>query len=150
MIFLLQFVTDIFSEQHRSYVMSRVASKDTKPEKIVRSFLHRYGFRFRLHASSLQGKPDIVLTKYKTVIFVHGCFWHRHKKCKKATTPQSRKDFWNEKFKRNVLRDKKNRTALEKEGWKVQIVWECELSNAQKRFERLSDLVAELNHSAGT
>ena len=100
-------MTDIFSEQQRSYVMSKVASKDTKPEKVVRSFLHRSGFRFRLHALSLQGKPDIVLTKYKTVVFVHGCFWHRHKKCKKATTPQSRKDFWNEKFKRNVLRDKK-------------------------------------------
>ena len=116
MIFLLQFVTDIFSEQHRSYVMSRVASKDTKPEKIVRSFLHRSGFRFRLHASSLQGKPDIVLPKHKTVIFVHGCFWHRHKNCKKATTPQSRKDFWKEKFKKNILRDKKTERHWRRRG----------------------------------
>ena len=143
-------MTDIFSEEQRSYVMSKVTSKDTKPEKTVRCFLHRSGFRFRLHVVSLQGKPDIVLKKYKTVIFVHGCFWHRHKKCKKATIPQSRKDFWKDKFKRNVLRDKKNRKALEKAGWRVQIVWECELSNARKRLERLSDLVAELNHSAGT
>ena len=143
-------MTDIFSEEQRSYVMSKVTSKDTKPEKIVRSFLHRSGFRFRLHASCLQGKPDIVLAKHKAIIFVHGCFWHRHKNCKKATTPQSGKKFWKEKFKRNVLRDKKNQKALEQEGWRIQVVWECELSNARKRLERLSNLVEELNHSAGT
>jgi DNA mismatch endonuclease (patch repair protein) len=140
-------VTDIFSEEQRSYVMSRVSSKDTKPEKIVRSFLHRSGFRFRLHMSSLQGKPDIVLTKYKTVIFVHGCFWHRHKDCKRATTTQSRKGFWEEKFKRNVMRDKENCQALRKDDWKVLVIWECELSNARKRSERLANLVTELNHS---
>ena len=140
-------MTDIFSEEQRSYVMSRVSSKDTKPEKIVRSFLHRSGFRFRLHMSSLQGKPDIVLTKYKTVIFVHGCFWHRHKDCKRATTTQSRKGFWEEKFKRNVMRDKENCQALRKDDWKVLVIWECELSNARKRSERLANLVTELNHS---
>lgn len=140
-------MTDIFSEEQRSYVMSRVSSKDTKPEKIVRSFLHRSGFRFRLHMSSLQGKPDIVLTKYKTVIFVHGCFWHRHKDCKRATTTQSRKEFWEEKFKRNVMRDKENCQALRKDDWKVLVIWECELSNARKRSERLANLVTELNHS---
>ena len=140
-------MTDIFSEEQRSYVMSRVSSKDTKPEKIVRSFLHRSGFRFRLHMSSLQGKPDIVLTKYKTVIFVHGCFWHRHKDCKRATTTQSRKGFWEEKFKRNVMRDKENCQALRKDDWKVLVIWECELTNARKRSERLANLVTVLNHS---
>ena len=143
-------MTDIFSEEQRSYVMSRVSSKDTKPEKIVRSFLHRSGFRFRLHASNLPGKPDLVLAKYKTVIFVHGCFWHRHKDCKKATVPQSRKEFWEEKFKRNVIRDKENCKALNSEGWKILLVWECELTNAQKRFQRLANLVSEINHSVGT
>jgi DNA mismatch endonuclease, patch repair protein len=143
-------VTDIFSEEQRSYVMSRVSSKDTKPEKIVRSFLHRSGFRFRLHMLNLPGKPDIVLAKYMTVIFVHGCFWHRHKDCRKATTPQSRKEFWEEKFKRNVIRDKENCKALRSDGWKIFVVWECELANAQKRSQRLANLVSELNHSVGT
>jgi len=140
-------VTDIFSEEQRSYVMSRVSSKDTKPEKIVRSFLHRSGFRFRLHVLNLPGKPDLVLAKYKTVIFVHGCFWHRHKDCKKATTPQSRKGFWEEKFKRNVIRDKENCQALRRNGWKIWVVWECELTNAQKRSKRLANLVTALDHS---
>ena len=130
--------------------MSRVSSKDTKPEKIVRSFLHRSGFRFRLHASNLPGKPDIVLAKHKTVIFVHGCFWHRHKDCKKATTPQSRKEFWEEKFKRNISRDKENSKALKSDGWKILLVWECELTNTQKRLQRLANLVSEINHSVGT
>ena len=143
-------MTDIFSEEQRSYVMSRVSSKDTKPEKIVRSFLHRSGFRFRLHMLNLPGKPDIVLAKYMTVIFVHGCFWHRHKDCRKATTPQSRKEFWEEKFKRNVIRDKENCKALRSDGWKIFVVWECELANAQKRSQRLANLVSELNHSVGT
>jgi DNA mismatch endonuclease, patch repair protein len=140
-------VTDIFSEEQRSYVMSRVSSKDTKPEKIVRSFLHRSGFRFRLHMLNLPGKPDLVLAKYKTVIFVHGCFWHRHKDCKKATTPRSRKGFWEEKFRRNVIRDKENCQTLRRNGWKILVVWECELTNAQKRSKRLANLVTALDHS---
>ena len=146
----LNCVTDIFSEAQRSYVMSRVSSKDTKPEKIVRSFLHGSGFRFRLHVMNLPGKPDLVLARYKAVIFVHGCFWHRHKDCKKATTPQSRKEFWEEKFKRNVIRDKENCQALRRDGWNVLVIWECELRNAQKRSERLANLVTALNHSVGT
>ena len=93
-------MTDVFSEVKRSYVMSCVSSKDTKPEKIVRSYLHRAGFRFRLHAKGLPGKPDLVLAKHKTVIFVHGCFWHRHPKCKRTTTPKARREFWTEKFKK--------------------------------------------------
>ena len=140
-------MTDIFSEEQRSYVMSRVSSKDTKPEKIVRSFLHRSGFRFRLHMVNLPGKPDLVLAKYKTVIFVHGCFWHRHKDCRKATTPQSRKEFWEDKFKRNVIRDKANCKVLRSDGWKILVVWECELTNAQKRSKRLANLVTALDHS---
>ncbi len=131
-------------------MMSRVSSKDTKPEKIVRSFLHRSGFRFRLHVMNLPGKPDLVLARYKAVIFVHGCFWHRHKDCKKATTPQSRKEFWAEKFKRNVIRDKENCQALRRDDWKVLVIWECELTNAQKRSESLANLVTALDHSVGT
>ena len=142
-------MADIFSEEQRSYV-SRVSSKDTKPEKVVLSFLHRSGFRFRLHASNLHGKPDLVLAKYKTVIFVHGCFWHRHKDCGKATTPQSRKEFWEEKFRRNVIRDKENCKALRSDEWKVLVVWECELKNAQKKSQRLANLVSEIIHSVET
>ena len=143
-------MTDIFSEEQRSYVMSRVASKDTKPEKIVRSFLHGSGFRFRLHVSNLPGKPDLVLARHKTAIFVHGCFWHRHKDCKKATTPQSRKEFWEEKFKRNVIRDRENSRALKRSGWRVLVIWECQLTNSRKRSRRLESLVSELNYSPET
>ena len=106
--------------------MSRIRSNDTAPELVVRSFLHRNGFRFRLHAKTLPGHPDIVLPKYKTVVEVRGCFWHRHLGCSKATTPSSNADFWNAKFKRNVERDRKNILALQKLGWQVIVVWECE------------------------
>ena len=107
--------------------MSRIRSKDTKPEKIVRSTLHRMGYRFRLHMKDLPGKPDIVLPKYKTVFFVHGCFWHRHKGCKYAYTPKSRVKFWNKKFIDNVERYKVVKRELKKIGWKVVVIWECEV-----------------------
>lgn len=106
--------------------MSRIRSRDTKPEKIVRSELHKLGYRFRLHGRKLFGKPDIVLTKYKTVIFVHGCFWHRHKGCKYAYSPKTRIKFWKKKFHDNVLRDRKVAKILKKEGWKVVVIWEDE------------------------
>lgn len=106
--------------------MSRIRSKDTKPELIVRSMLHRMGYRFRLHRKGLPGKPDIVLPRHKTVIFVHGCYWHRHPGCKYAYHPKSRVDFWEKKFRENVERDTKARAALEALGWRVLVVWECE------------------------
>ena len=143
-------MTDVFSETQRSYVMSRVGSRDTKPERIVRSFLHGQGFRFRLHVPDLPGRPDLVLPKYKAVVFVHGCFWHRHKGCRRATTPRTRKEFWDNKFERNVKRDKESQRALKKAGWKVEVVWECELSTARGRLERLAGLASAIDHSTVT
>ncbi len=124
--------------------MSRVSSKDTKPEKIVRSFLHRAGFRFRLHARDLPGKPDVVLPKHKTAIFVHGCFWHRHPGCKRATTPKTRREFWMEKFKKNVRRDNLNQKKLKELGWEVIVVWACKLEKIKSREEALQNLVRTL------
>lgn len=107
--------------------MSRIKGKNTKPEILLRQLLHREGYRFRLHAPDLPGKPDIVLRKYKTVIFVHGCFWHRHADCPGATTPKTRTDFWIEKFQGTVNRDRLKQAELEALGWRVLTVWECEL-----------------------
>jgi len=120
---------DIISKEKRSWNMSRIRSKDTKPEKIVRSLLHRMGYRFRLHVKNLPGKPDIVLPKYKTVIFVHGCFWHRHLKCKYAYTPKSRIEFWEKKFVDNIARFKIVKKELEGLQWKVFVIWECEIKS---------------------
>lgn len=118
---------DSISSERRSWNMSRIKSKDTAPEKAVRSFLHRSGFRFRLHCKSLPGKPDIVLPKYKAVVFVHGCFWHRHKGCKFAYTPKTRKQFWSDKFSNNTKRFSSVIKDLKAAGWKVLVVWECNL-----------------------
>lgn len=118
--------------------MSRIRSKDTAPEMFVRSLLHKMGYRFRIHNRDLPGNPDIVLPKYKTVIFVNGCFWHRHKDCKYAYTPKSRTDFWEKKFLRNIERDKEVAALLQEAGWSQIIVWECELKNAEVLAERLS------------
>lgn len=130
-------MVDTLSKNRRSWNMSRVRGKDTKPELIVRSVLHRIGFRFRLHVNRLPGKPDIVLQKYRTVVFVHGCFWHRHKRCPDASVPKSRTDFWIQKFTGNVERDRSNRTALRRSGWKVIVVWECEATKKEKLAARL-------------
>ena len=116
------------SEQ-RSRNMSAIKSKNTKPEIAVRKVLHSMGYRFRLHGKDLPGSPDIVLPKYRTVIFVHGCFWHRHENCKYATTPKTREEFWESKFKENVIRDKSNQKKLSAIGWKIIIVWECEIKD---------------------
>jgi DNA mismatch endonuclease (patch repair protein) len=120
-------MADRISKAHRSWNMSRIRGKDTKPEKLLRSALHRAGFRFRLHSGNLPGKPDIVLPKYRTVIFVHGCYWHRHSGCRHATTPKSNIDLWNGKFAATVERDLRNVADLEAAGWRVLIVWECEI-----------------------
>jgi DNA mismatch endonuclease (patch repair protein) len=117
--------------------MSRVRNKDTKPEILVRSLLHRNGFRFRLHKKGLPGKPDIVLPKYNVVILVHGCFWHRHNGCADATTPKTRTSFWESKFNENVQRDTCTVQALRDAGWKVIIVWECETTRPERLIQRL-------------
>ena len=126
------------SEQ-RSRNMSAIKSKNTKPEIKVRKILHSMGYRFRLHRKDLPGSPDIVLPKYKTVIFVHGCFWHRHANCKYASTPKTRKEFWESKFKANVKRDKEIQEKIQNIGWQPVVIWECEVKNKDfftKKFVR--------------
>jgi DNA mismatch endonuclease (patch repair protein) len=117
--------------------MSRIRGKDTEPEKLVRSALHRAGYRFRLHSKQFPGRPDIMLPKHRTVVFVHGCFWHRHRGCRFAYTPKSRIAFWNAKFDGNVARDRRNARELRKLGWKVVTVWECEAGRPEKWLRRL-------------
>ena len=131
---------DTISPERRSEVMSRIRGKDTKPEMLVRRHLHAIGFRYRLHDSKLPGHPDIVLPKWNTVIFVNGCFWHRHEGCKLASTPKSNVEYWESKFRRNVERDKKEREELEKAGWRVIVVWECEAKN---RLATLAETIQE-------
>lgn len=128
-------MTDFLSPSERSERMSRIKSKDTKPELALRKVLHGLGFRYRLHGAGLPGKPDIVLPKYKTVVFVHGCFWHRHPGCNIATTPKSNTEFWKDKFQKNKERDTRSKETLEKLGWTVLIAWECELDSMKKAIE---------------
>lgn len=120
-------MTDVVDKQTRSRMMSGIRNKDTAPELIVRRYLHGFGFRYRLHAAALTGKPDLVLPKYRVVVFVNGCFWHRHKKCKLAYMPKTNIESWMAKFSSNVRRDQLNREALLREGWRVITVWECGL-----------------------
>lgn len=117
--------------------MSRIRAKNTKPELIVRSLIHRLGFRYRLHVRSLPGCPDVVLPKWKSVVFVHGCFWHRHRGCSLAYTPKSRTEFWVSKLEGNASRDRNSTKLLKKQGWKPLVVWECELRDADKLRRRL-------------
>jgi DNA mismatch endonuclease (patch repair protein) len=124
-------MADVHSREVRSYNMSRIKSKDTKPEMLVRKFLHANGFRYRLHDKKLPGKPDIVLPKYKTVIFVHGCFWHGHDGCKYYVVPKTRTEWWLNKIDTNKANDIKAFKALKKEGWKIIEVWECDLKPAR-------------------
>lgn len=118
---------DVMTPAQRSRAMSKVRGKDTGIEKFVRSQLHRKGFRFRKHVANLPGRPDIVLPKYNTVIFVHGCFWHGHENCKASKLPETRREFWEKKISGNVTRDTKHIEALSAIGWKVLIIWECSL-----------------------
>lgn len=120
-------MTDVHTPETRSYNMSMIRGKNTKPEIIVRKFLHSKGLRFRLHKKELPGKPDIVLPKFKTVIFIHGCFWHGHKNCKYFVIPKTRTEWWISKIERNRLVDKRNNDNLKKNGWKIITIWECQL-----------------------
>jgi DNA mismatch endonuclease Vsr len=132
-------MADTLTSERRSWNMSRIRGRDTAPEMLLRSLLHRAGFRFRLHAKQLPGRPDVVLPRYRTAIFVHGCFWHRHPGCRNATSPTTRREFWQEKFEGNVSRDARNRAALEAAGWTVLTVWECELkADAEGVVRRLA------------
>lgn len=120
-------MVDCLTPEKRSWNMSRIRGRNTTLELVVRSILHRMGYRFKVADRELPGRPDIVLKKHKTVVFVHGCFWHRHLGCPDTTTPKTRTLFWQEKFNSNVLRDRRNRRALNKLGWKVLVVWECQI-----------------------
>jgi len=124
-------MADVHNEETRSYNMSRIKATDTKPELMVRRFLHSCGFRFKLNDKNLPGKPDIVLPRYQTVIFINGCFWHGHAHCKYFKIPKTRTVWWQEKISRNKLNDRKAIRALRKEGWKVILLWECDLKLAK-------------------
>ena len=127
------------SEQ-RSRNMSAIKSKNTKPEIAVRRLLHSMGYRFRLHRKDLPGSPDIVLPKYKTVIFVHGCFWHRHENCKYATTPKTREEFWNNKFRSNIERDLEIHEKIKNLNWRSVVIWECETKNMENLRDKIIDV----------
>lgn len=134
-------MTDHLTPEQRSWNMGRIRNKNTKPELVVRSILHGLGYRFTVNGPKnrqLPGKPDIVLPKYRTVIFVHGCFWHRHKGCKETTTPKTRTEWWQAKFDGNVERDRRNQRVLRKARWKVAVVWECE-TKKEESLHRLAD-----------
>ena len=131
-------MTDVFTNEQRRNIMSHIHGKDTSIEIRLRKALFAKGFRFRKNVKKMIGSPDIVLPKYKTVFFIHGCFWHRHKGCRYATTPKTRIDFWKEKFNRNIKRDRRQTKELIKDGWNVLVVWECEIKH------NLDDIVNEI------
>lgn len=138
---------DIWSKEKRSEVMSRIRGKNTNPEMILRSYLFKQGFRFRVHRKDLPGKPDIVLSKYNTIIFVHGCFWHYHKDCREGRIPSSNSKFWKEKLEKNIEKDKKHITALKLAGWKVVVIWECELEKSlEQTLNNLKNVLFEKSY----
>lgn len=122
--------------------MARIGPRDTVPEKTVRSLLHRLGYRFRLHRRELPGTPDIVMPKYNTAVYVHGCFWHRHAGCRYATTPRTNKQFWADKFAANVARDRRSLRAIQRLGWRTVIIWECETLDHQRLSSKLERVLA--------
>lgn len=136
-------MVDIVNKAVRSRMMASIRGQDTRPEMMVRRFLHGKGFRYRLHARSLPGSPDLVLPKYRLAIFVHGCFWHRHTGCRYATIPDQNREKWQRKFVQNVERDQRNINQLLERGWRVIVVWECGLRTAESRIKlaSLPDLV---------
>ena len=136
-------MADVHDPKTRSYNMSRIKGKDTRPEMIVRKFLFSKGFRYRLHDKKLPGKPDIVLPKYKTVIFINGCFWHGHEGCKYFVLPKTREEWWLNKIIGNISNDNRNIEALKTEGWNVIIVWECELK-PKHRCQKLQNLLQSI------
>jgi DNA mismatch endonuclease (patch repair protein) len=143
-------MADILSAKKRSWLMAQVKGTNTRPEKAVRSFLHKLGYRFRIHNKSLPGSPDIVLRKYMTVIFVNGCFWHQHKNCARSRPPKSNAQFWTNKFVQNIARDIRNKRALRKQGWRVIVVWECSIErkkNTQKTLEKVAAMLVSTENS---
>ena len=140
-------MADTVTPDQRSRIMAQVKSKDTKPELLVRSLLHRLGYRFRLHRKDLPGKPDIVLPRHRKAIFVHGCFWHGHTGCKRSARPTSRADYWNAKIDRNMQRDATATAQLAALGWTVLTLWECELRPAEALNDRLHGFLETRNET---
>jgi DNA mismatch endonuclease (patch repair protein) len=138
-------MADVFSREKRSWLMARVRSGNTSPERLVRSLLHRLGLRFRLKNKELPGTPDIVLPRFQAVVFVHGCFWHGHTRCSKGRTmPSTNRDFWRDKIAKNRARDRRAVRALHRLGWSVFTLWECELRSERTSAQRITALVKEL------
>lgn len=138
-------MSDVLTAEQRHRCMSRVRSRNTKPEIMVRQFLFSHGFRFRINRKDLPGKPDIVLSKYKTIVFINGCFWHGHEKCKCATIPETNRNFWQNKISRNIERDKQTREKLVADGWNVIDIWQCQLKNKDKEVT-LNNLISILRN----
>jgi len=135
-------MTDIVDSKRRSEMMAGIRGRDTTPELAVRRIAHRMGLRFRLHRKDLPGRPDLVFPKHRLVVFVHGCFWHRHEGCRYAYTPKSRIAFWKEKFSANVARDQRQEAALRALGWRVLVIWGCETGNEAAVMHRLAGLIS--------
>lgn len=131
-------MTDIFSQAKRSAIMSRIGGKDTAPEIKIRQLLHALGYRFRLHRNDLPGKPDIVLPRHRKVIFVHGCFWHGHSRCRRATLPTTNIEFWQTKIGKNKMRDQTAQRKLRAKGWKLLVVWQCQINNKRALADKLT------------
>jgi DNA mismatch endonuclease (patch repair protein) len=139
---------DIYSQKKRSEIMSKISGKDTKPEILVRKFLFSKGFRYRVNDKQYPGSPDIVLPKFKTAIFIHGCFWHGHPGCKASRLPETRKEFWEKKINDTKLRDKRKTGALEKMGWNTIVIWQCEITNTENRQKRMESLLEEISKTS--
>ena len=137
-------MADVHTPQQRRFNMQQIKGKNTKPELLVRKYLHAHGFRYKLHDNTLPGKPDLVLPKYKTVIFIHGCFWHGHANCNYFTIPKTRTDWWMDKINKNRTNDVKAMKLLKKDGWKIITIWECKLKPA-KLNQTLAALVKKLS-----
>ena len=135
-------MVDHVDQAKRSLIMAAVHSKDTGPEKVVRGIVHRLGYRYQLHVKTLPGRPDLVVPARRKVIFVHGCFWHRHRKCRYATSPKSRRKFWKAKFAANVARDCRNERQLKRMGWALLTVWQCELKKKERLTRRLDEFLS--------
>jgi DNA mismatch endonuclease, patch repair protein len=135
-------VVDHVDQAKRSLIMAAVHSEDTRPERVVQGIVHGLGYRYRLHVKSLPGRPDMVFPARRKLIFVHGCFWHRHRKCRYATSPKSRRKFWKAKFAANVARDRRNLRQLKRMGWAVLTVWQCELKKKERLMGRLDEFLS--------
>ena len=141
-----RFMADRFSPEKRSQIMSRVKGRNTSPERTVRSWLHRLGYRFRLHHKKLPGHPDIVLPKYRAVIFVHGCFWHGHQGCSRSKRPATNREFWDKKIDATIQRDREVQQRLHAMNWRVLVIWQCEIKNGDMITARLRDFIEGNNY----